>query len=32
MHENMIVRDIAFLSTDVDGKYDSNAIVINIVL
>jgi hypothetical protein len=32
MHKNMITRDVAFVSTDVDGKHDSNAIVINIGL
>ena len=31
-HENMIMRNVAFVSTDVDRKHDSNAIVINIGL
>ena len=31
-HKNMIARDVAFVSTDVDGKHDSNAIVIDIGL
>jgi hypothetical protein len=28
----MVARDIAFVSTDVDGKHDSYAVVINISL
>jgi len=28
----MIARDVAFVSTDVDGKHDSDAIVIDVGL
>ena len=31
-HKNMIARDVTFVSTDVDGKHDSDAIVIDIGL
>lgn len=30
--KNMIARDVALVSTDVDGKHDGNAIVIDISL
>ena len=32
IYKNMITRDVAFVSTDVDGKHDSDAIVIDIGL